>query len=161
MRDGIVEITQVYYIDFLQRCQDYGFNVDKIPKLVKVKDDEDDGDVEQIPRLPDMGKMTAERNAKMERFRQTKQLESDLRELKSVISGASRDEDTLRDYYLKLIQKFVNTSLDELASLEMEVSVLQHQDSLLDFVLKRFTVGVFLRVKDIIMEIQRLVKQST
>lgn len=126
VRDGIVEITQVYYIDFLQRCQDYGFNVDKIPKIVKVKEDEDDGDVEQIPRLPDMGKMTAERNAKMERFRQSKQLESDLRELKSVISGASRDEEILRNYFLKLIQAFVNTSLDELASLEMEVGVLQH-----------------------------------
>lgn len=62
----------------------------------------------------------------MERFRQSKQLEADIKELKTVLGGATRDEDVLRDYYLKLIQKFVNTSLDELASLEMEVGVLQH-----------------------------------
>ena len=82
--------------------------------------------METVPRMPNMGKMSAERSAKMERFRQSKQLEADIKELKTVLGGATRDEDVLRDYYLKLIQKFVNTSLDELASLEMEVGVLQH-----------------------------------
>ena len=125
-RGEVVEIVQVYYIDFLQRCQDYGFNIDKVPKLVKVKEDCDGEDVETVPRMPDMNKMNSERNAKMERYRQTKQLESDLKELKSVLAGATHDEDILRDYYLKLIQKFVNSSLDELVSLEMEVGVLQH-----------------------------------
>jgi len=125
-RGEVVEIVQVYYIDFLQRCQDYGFNIDKVPKLVKVKEDCDGDDVETVPRMPDMNKMNSERNAKMERYRQTKQLESDLKELKSVLAGATHDEDILRDYYLKLIQKFVNSSLDELVSLEMEVGVLQH-----------------------------------
>ena len=91
-----------------------------------MKDDSDGDDVETVPRMPDMGKMNSERNAKMERYRQTKQLESDLKELKSVLAGVTHDEDVLRDYYLKLIQKFVNTSLDELVSLEMEVGVLQH-----------------------------------
>ena len=134
VRDGVVEIVQVYYIDYLQRCQDYGFNIDHIPKLVKVKADDEYGDVEDVPRPPDMGKMTAERNAKMERFRRSKQLESDLGKLKkvlaAVVSGAAADEDVLRDYYLKLIQKSVYTSLDELASLEMEVGVLRHMAKL-------------------------------
>jgi len=134
VRDGVVEIVQVYYIDYLQRCQDYGFNIDHIPKLVKVKADDEYGDVEDVPRPPDMGKMTSERNAKMERFRRSKQLESDLGKLKkvlaAVVSGAAADEDVLRDYYLKLIQKSVYTSLDELASLEMEVGVLRHMAKL-------------------------------
>ena len=134
VRDGVVEIVQVYYIDYLQRCQDYGFNIDHIPKLVKVKADDEYGDVEDVPRPPDMGKMTSERNAKMERFRRSKQLESDLGKLKkvlaAVVSGAAPDEDVLRDYYLKLIQKSVYTSLDELASLEMEVGVLRHMAKL-------------------------------
>ena len=138
-----METVQVYYIDYLQRCQDYGyvrsflfdltlanptfsFNIDLVPQLKKVKDDSEEADVETVPRMPNMGKMSSERSAKMERFRQSKQLEADIKELKVVLGGATRDEDVLRDYYLKLIQKFVNTSLDELASLEMEVGVLQH-----------------------------------
>ena len=130
-RGEVVETVQVYYIDYLQRCQDYGFNVDKIPKLVRVKSDEDEKEgLETMPRMPDMAKMNTERNAKMERFRQSKQLEADLSDLKTVLAGATHDEDILRDYYLKLIQKFVNSSLDELSSLEMEVGVLQHMAKL-------------------------------
>ena len=126
-RGEVVETVQIYYIDYLQRCQDYGFNIDKIPSLVKVKTDDDpEDDVETVPRMPDMSKMTAERDAKMKRFRQTKQLEADISDLRTLVSGADRDEDLVRDYYLKLIQKHVNNSLDELSSLEMEVGVLQH-----------------------------------
>ena len=126
----MVETVQIYYIDYLQRCQDYGFNIETIPKLVKFKDEEEEDGVETIPRMPNMNKMNTERAAKMARYKQSKQLESDLKELKVVLSGASRDEDVLRDYYLKLIQKFVNTSLDELTSLEMEVGVLRHMEKL-------------------------------
>ena len=51
-----------------------------------------------------------------------------MKDLKAVLAGASRDEDVLRDYYLKLIQKFVNTSLDEMSSLSLEVGVLRHME---------------------------------
>ena len=127
-RKEVVETVQIYYIDFLQRCQDYGFNIETIPKLVKFKADIEDEGVETVPRMPNMNKMNAERAAKMARYKQSKLLEADIKELKEVISGATRDEDVLREYYLKLIQKFVNTSLDELSSLEMEVGVLRHME---------------------------------
>merc|ERR1719291_437422 len=83
-------------------------------------------DVEEVPRMPDLTKMNAERSAKMTRFKQNKQLEADIKELKVVLAGATRDEDVIRDYHLKLIQRFVNITLDELNSLEMEVGVLKH-----------------------------------
>ena len=130
-RKEVVETVQVYYIDYLERCKDYGFTIDSIPKLVKFKNDsEEEEDVETVPRMPNMGKMSAERAAKMARYKQSKQLDSDIRELKAVLGGATRDEDVVRDYYLKLIQKFVNTSLDELSSLEMEVGVLRHMEKM-------------------------------
>ena len=130
-RSDVVETAQVYYIDYLQRCQDYGFNVDNIPKFIRVKEESDqEDDVEVVPRRPDMSKMVSEREAKMERFRQSKQLETDIKELQTVIDGATHDEDILRDYFLKLIQKFVITSMDELSSLKMEVDVLRHMAKL-------------------------------
>ena len=133
-RKEVVETVQVYYIDYLERCKDYGFTIDSIPKLVKFKNDSDDEDEEEnvktVPRMPNMGKMNAERAAKMARYKQSKELDSDIKDLKVVLAGATRDEDVLRDYYLKLIQKYVNTSLDELSSLEMEVGVLRHMEKM-------------------------------
>merc|ERR1719435_303286 len=71
--------------------------------------------------------MNAERDSKMARYKQSKQLDKDIKELAIVLGGAvTRDEDVVRDYHLKLIQKFINTSLDEICSLEMEVGVLKH-----------------------------------
>ena len=37
-----------------------------------------------------------------------------------------RDEEVVREFHMKLIRKFVNSSLDEMASLKMEVEMLQH-----------------------------------
>jgi len=125
-RGDVVENVQIYYIDFLQRCKDYGLvELGKIPKIVTVKSDLSE-DVEDVPRMPDLSKMNLERSEKMARYKQNKQLEGDIRELQIVLAGPSRDDDVLREYYLKLIQRFVNISLDELNSLEMEVGVLKH-----------------------------------
>jgi len=126
-RGDVVENVQIYYIDYLRRCEDYGFaDIGKIPKLIQVKDETIEDGVEEVARMPDMSKMNAERSAKMARFKKNKQLEADIKELKEVLVGATLDEDVHRDYYLKLIQRFVNTTLDELTSLEMEVGVLKH-----------------------------------
>jgi len=126
-RETVVEKVQIYYIDYLQRCKDYGFaDLNRIPKMISVKDEVTEDGVEEVPRMPDLSKMNSERSAKMARYKLNRQLETDIKELKVVLSGASRDEDVLRDYHLKMIQRFVNTSLDELNSLEMEVGVLKH-----------------------------------
>merc|ERR1712037_52725 len=37
-----------------------------------------------------------------------------------------RDEEVVREFHMKLIRKFVNSSLDEMASLKMEVEMLEH-----------------------------------
>jgi len=125
-RGDVVENVQIYYIDYLQRCKDYELtNLVKIPKLVRVKSES--VEESQASGMPDLSKMNAERSAKLERFKQNKLLETDIKELKMVINGNSTyDEDVLRNYYLKMIQRFVNISLDELSALEMEVGVLQH-----------------------------------
>jgi len=126
-RETVVEKVQIYYIDFLQRCKDYGFaDLNRIPKMISVKDELTEDGVEEVPRMPDLSKMNSERSAKMARYKLNRQLETDIKELKVVLSGATKDEDVLRDYHLKMIQRFVNLSLDELNSLEMEVGVLKH-----------------------------------
>jgi len=129
-REEVVENVQIYYIDFLQRCNDYGLaNLKTIPKLIPVRD-ESKKENRAPPRMPDLEKMNAERSVKLARFKESKQLEADLKELKLVLSGATRDEDVLRNYHIKLIRKFINLTLDELSSIEMEIGVLKHMAEL-------------------------------
>jgi len=125
-RAEVVETVQVYYIDYLQRCKDYGLsNLVIIPSLIRVTDDEEKENAPALSGRPDMSKMNAERNSKMERYKQTRQLESDIKDMRTMLAR-ERDEDVTRQFYLKLIQKYINVSLDEMCSLEMEVGVLRH-----------------------------------
>lgn len=66
-RGDVVENVQIYYIDFLQRCKDYGSADSRIPRMIPVKDDSAE-EIEEVPRMPDF-KMNAERSAKMTRYK--------------------------------------------------------------------------------------------
>jgi len=126
-RREAVEAAQVYYVDFLSRCRDYGLaDLATIPEVTFVKDEDEKENAPAPPSRPDMAKMQAERAAKVERFKQSKQLDSDLKELRVVLAG-SRDEEVVREFHMKLVQRAVNRSVDELAGLAMEVQMLQHQ----------------------------------
>jgi len=127
-RAQVIETSQIYYRDYLQRCKDYGLADITVPEM---KTSEDRGsDASKPPGRPDLAKMNSERDAKMARYRQQKQLESEIKDLRLVVAGASRDEDVVREFYLKLVQRFVNTTLDEYGGLDMEVEMLQHMAAL-------------------------------
>jgi len=77
--------------------------------------------------MPDMSRMKKDRDLKMARYKQTKQLEQDMVELRKMMGQeGQREDEVVRDYYQKMIQRHINTALDELCSLEMEVGVLRH-----------------------------------
>lgn len=123
-RGQVIEISQVYYRDYLQRCKDYGLADISVPE--KKSADDRDHNASRPPGRPDLAKMNSERNAKMARYSLQKQLESEIKALRVAVAGASRDEDVMRDFHLKLVQRFVNTSLDEIGSLDMELEMLSH-----------------------------------
>lgn len=133
-RAEVVQTCQIYYIDFLQRCRDYGFTEIKVPQLKLATDEsaKENKLASVPPGRPDLAKMTAEREAKMARFRRSKELESDIKRLRELTTtgGATRDEDLLRDLHIKMVEKCVITALDELAALHMEVDVLQHMTAI-------------------------------
>ena len=125
-RSEAVENAQIYYVDFLQRCNDYGLvELAAVPTVTSVKGEEEEEKENVISGKPDLAKMNAERSGKMARFKETKQLKEDLKQLQESLTRG-RDEEVVRQFHLKLIRKFVNSSLDEMASLKMEVEMLQH-----------------------------------
>ena len=125
-RSEAVENAQVYYVDFLQRCTDYSIvELASVPRVTYVKEEGEEEKENVISGKPDLAKMNAERSGKMARFKETKQLKEDLRLLQESLTKG-RDEEVVRQFHIKLIKKFVNSSLDEMASLKMEVEMLQH-----------------------------------
>ena len=125
-RSEAVENAQVYYVDFLQRCTDYSIvELASVPTVTYVKEEGEEEKENVISGKPDLAKMNAERSSKMARFKETKQLKEDLRLLQESLAKG-RDEEVVRQFHIKLIKKFVNSSLDEMASLKMEVEMLQH-----------------------------------
>ena len=87
-----MESSQIYYRDFLQRCTDYGLTEVKAPPFKKVKSgdgEEAQGGDDGRRRMPDLAKMNVEREAKLARFRQSKQLQEEIKNLKAVLSGAT------------------------------------------------------------------------
>ena len=72
----------------------------------------------------DMAKMNREREDKIRRYKESKELEISLKALKANLEHC--DEDLVREYYLKLIRKSVISSLDEITSFETEKEILAH-----------------------------------
>jgi len=128
-RGDIVETCQIYYIDFLQRMVDYEFtevNVPKVKSLAVDESEEESSSSNVRSGMPNLSKMNNEREAMMARFRETKELESEIKTLKSLVSPGTRDEDLERKLYISMIKRFINFAIDEVQSLHREVDILRH-----------------------------------
>ena len=58
------------------------------------------------------------------RYKESKEIKAGLKELKIAIANPSCDKEVLRDYFLKLIRKFVFSALDEIYSFKTEKEIL-------------------------------------
>ena len=141
-RMSILNVAEVYFKDFLQRCKEYAVTED-IPDFNEVK--------EEKPNHPGiiyfvflsycfhefsiffyiigpMGfeEMALQREEKIKKFRETKDMESRLVELKNALDNPSSDESTARDYYLLLMKKFITSTLEELNSISQEKPIVEH-----------------------------------
>lgn len=69
------------------------------------------------------------RNQKLEKYRQQKELEDEINKLKIVMKEEKIDEETEREFYVKLLKMSVIDAQDELASIEQEKQILAYQKS--------------------------------
>lgn len=69
------------------------------------------------------------RNQKLEKYRQQKELEDEINKLKTVMKEEKIDEETEREFYVKLLKMSVIDAQDELASIEQEKQILAYQKS--------------------------------
>lgn len=83
-----------------------------------------------VPCSSDLVSMAAHRQAKIERYRQKKELETRLSDIRKAVDSGQADDEVSRDFYLLNVQRWVTVCLEELESIEQEVEILKKMDGL-------------------------------
>lgn len=133
-REQVVEVAEVYFKDFLSRCENY--------RLYEKADTDSDASRElstlfpqaQSAQLQELNRMGRERNEKIRKYQEKKELENTIEQLRKLLEqqGEAVDDETKRDFYLKLLKSSIATAQEELESIAREREVLafmkQRQD---------------------------------
>lgn len=129
----VITTAEVYFRDFLQRVKDYGVADIEIPPAVEIPDEDSATDMVNAMhtnRGMDIAAMARQRHAKIERFKQQKELESKLQTLRKAMDSESVDEDIKRNYFLTMCKSYASQALDELECLDSEKPLLAHRAKL-------------------------------
>ncbi|XP_070819423.1 immunoglobulin-binding protein 1-like [Chaetodon trifascialis] len=78
----------------------------------------------------DLISMAAQRQAKIERYRQKKELETRLSDVRRVVDSRQADDEVSRDFYILNLQRWVTLCLEEIESIDQEMEILKKMDGL-------------------------------
>lgn len=124
-RMRIVDVAEIYFIDYIKRLVSYGLTNIKVPETSRIEKEET-----TVERHKSNAEMITEmvniRNTKIHRYTEQKELESRLQILKQGMDDLNIDEESKREYYSTLLKIYLNQVLDELSSLTDERLILEH-----------------------------------
>ncbi|XP_044750744.1 immunoglobulin-binding protein 1-like [Coccinella septempunctata] len=115
-RADLLRITDIYYIDFLQRTKDYGLSNYELDGT----DNKEEKKKSDTTSVDDACKF---RNMKLKQYGEKKKFLTLVTDLKKRLDNA--DDSTKREYYINLIKYFVCVAIEELNSNKMEKEILE------------------------------------
>lgn len=122
-RKDIINVAEIYFRDFLQRCKDYGVTDVEVPQI----SDNSQGTVSRPQsEQAKIANMVLSREAKIKRYKEQKELKDKLSTLSKSMSSPNVDDETKREYFTTLLLNYVNQALDELSSIEQEKPILEY-----------------------------------
>uniref|UniRef100_A0A8C6SKA4 Immunoglobulin (CD79A) binding protein 1 n=1 Tax=Neogobius melanostomus TaxID=47308 RepID=A0A8C6SKA4_9GOBI len=122
-----VQTARDYFMDYLQRCKNYNVSQFRMPQ--SCEESEEERPAAGLGQ-PNLVAMAARRQAKIERYRQKKELESQLEAVKRAMDSGTADEDTTRRFYLLQLRRWISLSLEEVESIDQELPILRNMDVL-------------------------------
>lgn len=126
-RMHLVKIAEIYFVDFLKRLKAYGLTDVEIPKINDEKEEAEDNQNklknDSSSMLEDM---VLRRNAKLQRYKQEKDLESRLDTLKKNLDNPNVDDEVKREYFVTLLKLYAVQLVEELNFLETEKTILKN-----------------------------------
>lgn len=111
----------VFFRDFLKRASDYGLHTMQ-PSVTPSAETSNSSDP-----IASLTRTVLNRNQKLEKYRQQKELEEEINKLKIVMKEQKIDDETEREFYIKVLKMSVIDAQDELASIEQEKQILAYQ----------------------------------
>lgn len=123
-RKDIINCADVYFKDFLKRCNQYSLSNYEFKN--EELNNEENKDEEKKSELEIIQSQVNTRANKIQKYREQKELQSRLEDLKKNVQNEHCDEEIKRNYFLTMIKLFIHQAIDELSSIDMEKQILEH-----------------------------------
>ncbi|XP_035525266.1 immunoglobulin-binding protein 1 [Morone saxatilis] len=132
----VVQTARAYFMDFLRRCNEYNISPFELPKSTNENrspsEESENGRyaAKSAPCSSDLVSMATQRQAKIERYRQKRELEVRLSDVRKAVDNGQADDAISRDFYLLNVRRWVTLCLEEIESIDQEVEILKNMDGL-------------------------------
>lgn len=125
-RKDIVSCAEVYFKDFLRRCNAYSLS------NYQFRDEENthDSNTNNQSELELITSQVNTRANKIQKYKEQKELQARLKDLKKNMENENCDEEIKREYFLTMIKLFVQEAIDELSSIVTEKEILEHMSKI-------------------------------
>ncbi|XP_005641500.2 immunoglobulin-binding protein 1 isoform X1 [Canis lupus baileyi] len=122
-----LEWAREHFLNYLTQCQYYHVAEFELPKTKN--NSTDNNTASSSMAYPSLVAMASQRQAKIERYKQKKEVEHRLSALKSAVESGQADDERVREYYLLHLRRWIGISLEEIESIDQEIKILREKDS--------------------------------
>ncbi|XP_003412786.1 immunoglobulin-binding protein 1 isoform X3 [Loxodonta africana] len=116
-----------HFINYLTQCHYYHVAEFELPKTKNSS--AENNTASSSMAYPSLVAMASQRQAKIERYKQKKEMERRLSALKSAVESGQADDERVREYYLLHLRRWIGISLEEIESIDQELKILREKDS--------------------------------
>lgn len=116
-----------HFLNYLTQCQHYHVAEFELPKTKN--NSAENNTASSSMAHPSLVAMASQRQAKIERYKQKKEMERRLSEMKSAVESGEADDEHVREYYLLHLRRWIGICLEEIESIDQEMDILRRKDS--------------------------------
>ncbi|XP_029802925.1 ubiquitin-conjugating enzyme E2 K isoform X1 [Suricata suricatta] len=116
-----------HFLNYLTQCQYYHVAEFELPKTKN--NSTDNNTAGSSMAYPSLVAAASQRQAKIEKYKQRKEVEHKLSALKSAVESDQADDEHVREYYLLHLQRWIGISLEEIESIDREIKILRERES--------------------------------
>ncbi|KAL4823638.1 hypothetical protein H8958_006113 [Nasalis larvatus] len=116
-----------HFMNYLTQCHCYHVAEFELPKTKN--NSAENHTANSSMAYPSLVAMASQRQAKIERYKQKKELEHRLSAMKSAVESGQADDERVREYYHLHLQRWIDISLEEIDSIDQEIKILRERDS--------------------------------
>ncbi|XP_058392069.1 immunoglobulin-binding protein 1 isoform X1 [Diceros bicornis minor] len=116
-----------HFLNYLTQCQYHHVAEFELPKTKN--NPAENNTASSSMAYPSLIAMASQRQAKIERYKQKKEVEHRLSALKSAVESGHADDERVREYYLLHLRRWIGISLEEIESIDQEIKILKEKDS--------------------------------